>query len=281
MWTNLRHGWRGGCLRSCAIMMVLMLIILGPSGSVSGETIGIPPEPEATVAERLVVPFYYIDDPIGTIRIPSASIDVTVYQDDNEQNISRGAGHYLGSFLPGQDGNILIAGHRTWDVFYKFKYLEIGDVVYFETTYGYYVYQVDRFVIIEGTDDSIATDGGFEQLTMYTCYPFDYKGNAPQRYVVICTPLPAPDRPELLSARQVTPTRIRLNWSAVEGAARYEIFRSTEPDGEFSKIYTAFSTSFLNIRRKPGVVYYYKIRAYAYTNGKKVYGPFSEVARPR
>jgi|GEM_PF-3202263 len=239
---------------------------------------GVPPETEATVAERLVVPFYYIDDVIGTIRIPSASIDVTVYQDDNEQNMTRGAGHYLGSFLPGQDGNILIAGHRTWDVFYKFKDLEIGDVVYFETTYGYYVYQVDRFQIIEGTDDSIAVDGGFEQLTMYTCYPFDYKGNAPQRYVVICTLLPAPAKPEILSARQVTPTRIRLNWTAVEGAARYEIFRSTDPDGEFRKIYTAFSTSFLNITCKPGVTYFYKIRAYAYTNGKRVYGPFSEVA---
>ncbi|NCA99782.1 MAG: hypothetical protein EOM70_10440 [Clostridia bacterium] len=81
------------------------------------------------------------------------------------------------------------------------------------------------------------------------------------------------------SVRQITPTRIRLNWSAVDGAARYEIYRSTDSDGKFQKIYTAFSTRFLNITCKPGVAYYHKIRAYAYTNGAKVYGPFSDVRR--
>lgn len=112
---------------------------------------------------------------------------------------------------------------------------------------------------------------------MYTCYPFDYKGNAPQRYVVFCVPVAAPDAPDPLLVRQVSPTRIQLDWTAVSGASRYEIYRSASPAGPFRRIYTAVSTRFVNTRRSPGKTYYYKVRAYAKVDGQKILGPFSQV----
>lgn len=262
-------------VRRLSLLLSLGLVLLGFPAWVQG--LENPPAVGQSDADRLVVPFYSIDDPIGTLRIPSVDIEVTVYQDDNPQNITRGGGHYLGSFLPGQGGNILIAGHRSRAVFYNFKALEPGDLVYFETTYGYYVYQVDRFQIIEGSDDSIAAETAVEQLTMYTCYPFDYKGNAPQRYVFFCVPVAAPDAPDPLMVRQVSPTRIQLDWTAVSGASRYEIYRSASPAGPFRRIYTAVSTRFVNTRRSPGKTYYYKVRAYAKVDGQKILGPFSQV----
>ncbi|NCC76408.1 MAG: class D sortase [Clostridia bacterium] len=133
---------------------------------------------------RLIVPFFYIGDPFGTIRIPDVEIDVTAYHGDSETEFRKGVGHYAGSFYPGQGGNILIAGHRN-SFFRNFEYLEIGDLVTFETTYGLFEYTITEFLIIKGTDNSIAKDTTKEQLTMYTCYPFTYIGNAPERYVVI------------------------------------------------------------------------------------------------
>ncbi len=144
------------------------------------------PQTAATNATgRLIVPFFYIGDQFGTIRIPSVEIDVGAYHGDSEKEFRKGVGHYAGSYFPGQDGNILIAGHRT-SFFRNFEYLEIGDPVYFETTYGNFTYEVSEFKIIDGKDNSIAKDTSSEQLTMYTCYPFTYVGSAPQRYVVIC-----------------------------------------------------------------------------------------------
>ena len=133
---------------------------------------------------RLVVPFFYIGDPFGTITIPSVDIEVTAYHGDSETEFRKGVGHYAGSFYPGQDGNILIAGHRN-SFFRNFEYLEIGDTVNVDTTYGRFEYTITEFKIIKGNDNSIAKDTTQEQLTMYTCYPFTYIGNAPERYVVI------------------------------------------------------------------------------------------------
>lgn len=134
---------------------------------------------------RLLVPFFYIGECFGTISIPSVKIKVNAFQGDSEAEFRKGVGHYPGSFYPGQNGNILIAGHRT-SFFRNFEYLKIGDLVYFETTYGKFTYKIRELKIIDGQDQSVADDTAQEQLTMYTCYPFVYFGNAPGRFVVIC-----------------------------------------------------------------------------------------------
>lgn len=143
---------------------------------------------EETAAEgaggRLVVPLYYNGETVGTIRIPSVDIDVTVYQGDEEDKLRLGAGHCSTSLFPGQDGNIVVAAHRT-SYFRNFEYLKVGDTVEFETTYGKFTYQV-REINILSEFYSIVEDTDNEQLTMYTCYPFVYVGNAPQRCVVLC-----------------------------------------------------------------------------------------------
>ncbi len=136
--------------------------------------------------ERLKVPFYYIGQQFASLRIPSIDVDLPVFQGDREREFSRGVGHFPGSFFPGQNGNILLAAHRTGN-FRTFEYIEAGDPVHMETTYGTFVYQVDEIRITDGDDMSIAANTSTERLTMYTCYPFEYFGNAPQRYVVICS----------------------------------------------------------------------------------------------
>lgn len=147
-----------------------------------------PTETTALVSEpgaRLVVPFFYDGDQFGTISIPSVDIEVNAYQGDSEDEFQLGAGHYVGSFFPGQGGNIVIASHRT-TYFRPFEDLKTGDLVEFETTYGHFTYQVREIKILKDDFSEIVKATDKEQLTLYTCYPFTYIGNAPNRFVVMC-----------------------------------------------------------------------------------------------
>ncbi len=52
-----------------------------------------------------------------------------------------------------------------------------------------------------------------------------------------------------------------LNWAAVDGAAKYEIWRATSKDGTYTKYYTTTNTSYTNTSAVPGTTYYYKVLA--------------------
>ena len=52
-----------------------------------------------------------------------------------------------------------------------------------------------------------------------------------------------------------------LQWTAVPGAARYEIYRATSKDGEYKLMYSVKGTSYSNTSAKSGKTYYYKVKA--------------------
>lgn len=146
------------------------------------------PTKRATIrdGQRLLTPFFYIGQEIGKLHFPRINLNVPVIQGDNETQFRLGAGHSTGSYLPGQDGNIIIGAHRTTH-FRNFEYVKLGDEIKFDVVYGSFTYKIDEIRIIKGGDNSIAKSTSKEQLTLYTCYPFVYFGNAPKRYVLICS----------------------------------------------------------------------------------------------
>lgn len=116
--------------------------------------------------------------------IDKASINIPVFHGDSEEQLLKGAGHYNGSRFPGEGSNVVLAGHRN-SVFKGLKNVAKGDTIVLNTTYGKYVYKISEIKIVKGNDKSIVQPLDSEKLTLYTCYPFDYIGNAPNRYVVI------------------------------------------------------------------------------------------------
>jgi uncharacterized protein YjdB len=70
---------------------------------------------------------------------------------------------------------------------------------------------------------------------------------------------------------------IKLSWSAVSGRSKYEVWRSTSPNGGFALVTTTGSTSFTNKGLAQGVTYYYQIRAYRLIGKIKAYGGYSAV----
>ena len=96
-------------------------------------------------------------------------------------------------------------------------------------------------------------------------------------YVKSATPAPAKPTLTVVSAGYDS---VKLTWSKVSGASRYEIYRSTSKNGTYSLIKTITSCSMLNYANTgliPGKKYYYKVRAYHLEGSTKVYGSFSSV----
>jgi len=121
--------------------------------------------------------------PIAVLRIPDVGLEVPVYPDLSELNLSRGAGWIDGTAQPNTGGNIAIAAHRD-QYFRPLKDVQLGDILELESLSGPVEFQVSRIVIVDPDDVSVLDDTAVSTVTLVTCYPFYFIGNAPQRYIV-------------------------------------------------------------------------------------------------
>ena len=78
--------------------------------------------------------------------------------------------------------------------------------------------------------------------------------------------------------------KLKITWSKVNGADGYEIYRSKKKNSGYEKIKTITKTGTTSCqieKLKTGTAYYFKVRAYATVNGKKVYSEFSKIKSGR
>ena len=121
--------------------------------------------------------------PIAVLRIHRLALEVPVWTGIDELTLNQGLGRVPGTARVGQPGNLAIAGHR--DGFFRvLKDVVTGDEVELETPDGEERYVVERISITEPGDISPLDDSTEPLLTLITCYPFYFVGDAPQRYVV-------------------------------------------------------------------------------------------------
>jgi sortase A len=95
------------------------------------------------------------------------------------------------SVLPGQVDNSVLAGHRD-SVFSQLGKLKLGDLIMVDTSAGNFTYKVSRFRIVGENDRTVIVPTKTAVLTLSTCYPFFYIGNAPKRFIVSANLLEAP-----------------------------------------------------------------------------------------
>ncbi len=120
---------------------------------------------------------------LGELTIPALELSYPVVQGTHDNELKQGIGHFTGSVLPGQGGNVLLSGHRD-TVFIKLEHLKKGDKIVFSTPFGDYNYEAVDFKITGADDQTVAVPTDYETLTLTTCYPFDFIGDAPDRYIV-------------------------------------------------------------------------------------------------
>jgi sortase A len=120
---------------------------------------------------------------LGRIAIPRLGISVIVIEGTSTTTLRRAVGHITDTSLPGQPGNVGIAGHR--DTFFRpLKDVIQKDVITFTTIRGEYRYRVVSTRVVEPSDITVLDPSGSEILTLVTCYPFYFVGSAPGRYIV-------------------------------------------------------------------------------------------------
>ena len=129
------------------------------------------------------------EPPLGIITIDKLSIKVPIYNGTDELILNRGAGRIKGMAKMDGDGNLGISAHR--DGFFRaLKDIELGDDIRIQTTRGIQEYAVTAIDIVPKSDVSVLKPTNEKVLTLVTCYPFYFVGNAPKRYIVTATPMP-------------------------------------------------------------------------------------------
>jgi sortase A len=128
------------------------------------------------------------DAPLAVLRLGRLRICVPVFEGTDALALNRGVGWIAGTARPGEagNGNIGIAGHR--DGFFRgFKDILVGDEVEFSTLGGVSSYVVDSIEIVSPDNVAVLRPRGVPSLTLVTCYPFYFVGDAPQRFIVHAT----------------------------------------------------------------------------------------------
>ena len=139
-------------------------------------------------------------DTIGRLEIPRLRLSVMFVEGADAGDLRRAAGHIPGTALPGQEGNIGIAGHR--DTFFRsLRGVKLGDTITLETTTGEWRYRVVSLRVVKPEDVAVLDATHRDALTLVTCFPFHFIGAAPKRFVI---------RAERLADRAVIPTVPRI-----------------------------------------------------------------------
>ena len=123
------------------------------------------------------------DSPLGRIEISTIGLTAMIREGTDARTLRRAVGHIPSTPLPGQQGNVVITGHR--DTFFRpLHNIRKDDEITLTTLKGSYRYRVDSTEVVEPEDTEALADSDDAVLTLVTCYPFYFVGPAPKRFIV-------------------------------------------------------------------------------------------------
>ena len=137
---------------------------------------------------------------IGRIHIPSIDVDFVVVQGTDEASVRKGPAHYTETVLPGEEGTVGIAGHRTTykAPFRKVNKLRSGDRIEVEMPYGTFEYAVTGSKIVSPDTLDVFKSRSAERLALTACHPLY---SAAERIIVYAERV----EPELVASKSESP----------------------------------------------------------------------------
>ncbi len=120
---------------------------------------------------------------LARLAAPELHLSATVLEGTDDATLRRGAGHIEDTAFPGQPGNVGIAGHRD-TIFRAVRKIHIGDALTLTTADRVYTYRVAKTSIVQPEDVYVLDPTDHSTLTLVTCYPFEFIGHAPKRFIV-------------------------------------------------------------------------------------------------
>ncbi|MSO56312.1 MAG: class D sortase [Acidobacteria bacterium] len=121
---------------------------------------------------------------IGRVDIPRLKLSAVVAEGDDDKTLGKAVGHLPDTPLPWQQhGNVGLAAHRD-GLFRRLENIRMNDDVRIVTSRGEYHYRVTKTHIVSPEDVWVLAPTLNPTVTLITCYPFSFVGNAPQRFIV-------------------------------------------------------------------------------------------------
>jgi sortase A len=120
---------------------------------------------------------------LGSIEIPKIDVSKSIFEGITLTTLDNGPGHWPGTAVPGQLGNVVIAGHRVSHdkPFRHLEQLEPGDDVIMTTADGRFVYKVTGTEVVNPDALWIVDQTADYTATLFACHP---AGSTKQRIVV-------------------------------------------------------------------------------------------------
>lgn len=120
---------------------------------------------------------------IAVLSIPRLRLIAPVFEGTEAAALDRGLGRITGTAALGASGNVAIAGHR--DGFFRvLQDVHSGDLIQVRALGVTDIYTVKNTRIVSPRDVSVLGPSAFSTLTLVTCYPFYFVGDAPKRFIV-------------------------------------------------------------------------------------------------
>ena len=141
---------------------------------------------------------------IGEIQVLRLGIKAIVVQGDSEKLLGLAVGHLPATALPGEAGNVALAGHRD-GLFRPLRDVRPGDSIILRMTDRDFQYQVEWTAVVPPTAVRVIQPTSEPALTLVTCFPFSYIGAAPERFIVrarAISPSASTARPESADERE-------------------------------------------------------------------------------
>jgi LPXTG-site transpeptidase (sortase) family protein len=152
------------------------LVVDGVAGAQTAELLNVW-DPAAAPAQA------QFGDGLGSIEIPRIGVALPFREGIDMPILDRGPGHWPGTALPGQPGNVVLAGHRVSHNadFRHLDALSPGDAVIFTTASGRFEYHVTSVEIVDPNALWIVDQTATATATLFACHP---PGSVSQRIVV-------------------------------------------------------------------------------------------------
>lgn len=137
------------------------------------------PPPREPLARPLPAP----GSTVGRIEIPRLGVTAVIRAGSDARTLRLAVGHIPGTALPGEVGNMGLAGHR--DTFFRrLRDIRDDDEIRIVTTTGTFAFRVYDTMVVTPQEVWVLNPTNLATVTLVTCYPFTYVGSAPNRFIV-------------------------------------------------------------------------------------------------
>ncbi|PHD59515.1 class D sortase [Bacillus toyonensis] len=142
-------------------------------------------QPEESVQIPASTVNHQLGDKVAYLIIPKIQKKYSVYWGADDKVLKKGVGMFVSDLTttPSGNGHTVLSGHRD-TVFTELDQLKENDQLIVEYENKTYTYRINKHWITDSEDRTVIVDKSEPTLTLTTCYPFDYIGDAPDRYII-------------------------------------------------------------------------------------------------